>query len=258
MFDDTSASGNQPNPASPYPRHGFAMFSDVGRLRSGNEDLCAAEPEHRIFVVCDGMGGAAAGEVASLLAAEAFIAHLTATPNGISELLLQSAVDAANARVHRQSQQPGLRGMGTTLVALAFSAEGTLWLTHVGDSRCYRLRGRELRPLTRDHSLVEEQVMAGQLTAEQAELSPMRNIITRAVGASPEVQAEIRRLHTQPGDLYLLASDGLTRELPEAVISRLLQANEHLEELCRSLVGAANAAGGRDNISVLLLRIERE
>lgn len=236
----------------------FAMLSDVGRVRSGNEDCCAAEPEHGIFIVCDGMGGAAAGEVASQLAVEEFLDYLKTGPREDAEALLQSAADAANARVHEHSKQPGLRGMGTTLVALTAFPEGALWLTHVGDSRCYRLRGGELLPLTRDHSFVEEQVMAGQLTSEQAERSPLRNIITRAVGAAPTVRAEVRWLGPELGDLYLLASDGLTRELAEAEIAALMGAvpDGNLDEVCRSLIGAANAAGGHDNVTVLLLRIE--
>ncbi len=236
----------------------FAMLSDVGRVRSGNEDCCAAEPEHGIFIVCDGMGGAAAGEVASRLAVEEFIGYMKAARRVDAEALLQSAADAANARVHEYSKRPGLRGMGTTLVALTAFPEGALWLTHVGDSRCYRLRGGELLPLTRDHSFVEEQVLSGRMTPEQAERSPMRNIITRAIGAAPTVWAEVRRLGPELGDLYLLASDGLTRELAEAEVAALLGAalDGDLDQVCRALIEAANAAGGHDNVTVLLLRVE--
>jgi protein phosphatase len=117
------------------------------------------------------------------------------------------------------------------------------------------MRAGELLAMTQDHSLVQEQVMAGQMTVEQAERSPIRNIITRAVGSTPKVQAEIRRLSAQPGDVYLLASDGLTRELPDAALARLLRGDD-LEGMCASLVEAANEAGGKDNVTVLLLRIE--
>ena len=179
----------------------FAMLSDVGRLRGGNEDFCAATPESGVFVVCDGMGGAAAGEVASRLAATTFLEQVnarlpTAEP---CEPLLQAAVEAANAAVRQQGRmEPGRSGMGTTLVALlleeaAEDRDRSLWLVHVGDSRCYRLRAGELQAMTLDHSLVQEQITAGQITAEQAERSPIRNIITRAIGSAPRVQTEIRR-----------------------------------------------------------------
>ncbi|NYF81376.1 Stp1/IreP family PP2C-type Ser/Thr phosphatase [Granulicella arctica] len=242
----------------------FAMLSSLGRVRSGNEDFCAALPENGVFVVCDGMGGAAAGEVASELAATTFLDHLNAVlplPE-VTESLLDAAVQMANSVVFQRSRRsPNLRGMGTTLVALVLPQqeqewERELWLAHVGDSRCYRLRGGELIQLTQDHSLVQEQVMAGQLTPEQAERSPMRNIITRAIGSAARVMAEIRRLDPQPGDLYLLASDGLTRELPDETVAMYL--SEHrsdLEATCRSLIDAANEAGGHDNITVLLLQI---
>jgi serine/threonine protein phosphatase PrpC len=248
----------------------FAMLSSVGRVRSGNEDFCTADAEHGIFVVCDGMGGAAAGEIASQLAASTFLQHLTAAlplPDA-TEPLLNAAAVAANAAVLAHAKgAPELRGMGTTLVALLLCrhADGEtaelpaapLWLTHVGDSRCYRLRNGNLEQLTQDHSLVQEQVAAGHLTQEQAERSPMRNIITRAIGSAGQLQAEIRALDPQPGDLYLLASDGLTRELDDARLATILQSADPsaLEDLCEGLIDAANAAGGHDNVTVLVLRI---
>lgn len=236
----------------------YAMLSDVGRVRQGNEDFCAASPKHGVFVVCDGMGGAAAGEVASELAATAFVEAIEASSTASAEKLLDAAVRRANAVVYLKStQSPRLRGMGTTLVALFLPQRGPgLWLANVGDSRCYRLRDGVLTQLTRDHSLVQEQVLAGQLTPEQAEHSPMRNIITRAIGSREAVEADLRELELHVGDLYLLTSDGLTRELTdEAVQEHLLQAKDDLASTCRSLVNAANRAGGRDNITVLLLRM---
>jgi len=242
----------------------FAMLSDPGRIRSGNEDFCAASLKIGAFVVCDGMGGAAAGEVASQLAATTFLAHLKSEPpaHGIIEARLLTAVRAANTAVYQHSQQgANLHGMGTTLVALYIEDKTEeqshkLWLAHVGDSRCYLLRAGELNQLTQDHSLVQEQVLAGQLTPEQAERSPMRNIITRSIGSHTRVEPDICALDPQPGDLYLLASDGLTRELSDEALTALLStAQPDLEATCRALIDAANAEGGHDNITVLLLQI---
>jgi protein phosphatase len=239
------------------------MLSDTGLLRKGNEDTCAANLELGAFVVCDGMGGAAAGEVASRLAAETFLACLEPV-DAAPAARLSTAIEAANHAVFQKArQQPELSGMGTTLVALLHDAADAetpnLWLAHVGDSRCYLYRGRQLTQLTHDHSLVEEQLRAGQITAYEAARSPMRNYITRAVGSQPTVDIDIQPLDTTPGDLYLLASDGLNRELTEADISTVLAdipsppTTPYLAAACKSLVTAVNHHGGRDNVTVLLV-----
>lgn len=265
------------------------MLSDRGRVRRANEDACAASPLTGAFVVCDGMGGAAGGEVASHIAAETFLSHLS--PNGTQPSRVQSrinlAVQAANSAVYEQSRKtPSLSGMGTTLVALfhspvisrdeeygtrksprnhtnaRLSDPPTLWLVHVGDSRCYQLRRGQLKLLTRDHSLVEEQVRAGQITPEQAAESPMRNLITRAVGAQGAVEPEIHGHHPIVGDLYLLTSDGLTRELNDEDLSTILRAvpadpdRRDLYVACKALVDLANQRGGGDNITVMLIAIQ--
>lgn len=302
------------------PTRAFAMLSNQGRRRHSNQDACAALPERGAFVVCDGMGGAAAGEVASLLACEAFLdclvqrccppaeptepdlAHsppIAAEPvaskhnatqrssNGphaetskSARSRLAQAIRAANQAVFRHSRKsPSLHGMGTTLVALLMddstrrpqddAPTQTIWIAHVGDSRCYLFRAGVLYRLTQDHSLVEEQVRAGLLSHVQAVASPIRNIITRAVGSRPTVEPEIASHTTQPGDLYMLASDGLTRELDDSEITAILnQATSPatlapttpshtlqaaLDTACQALVDAANANGGRDNITVLLV-----
>jgi protein phosphatase len=255
----------------------FAMLSHPGRVRRANEDACGARPEEGVFLVCDGMGGAAAGEVASQLALDAFLAsleqpgpippkserqgsHEARPASAPPRARLEEAIRAANLAVYRHSQKSrNLHGMGTTLVALLFdnATVPTIWLAHVGDSRCYRLRDGSLEQLTQDHSLVEEQIQAGVLSRLQAESSPVRNIITRAIGSQPAVEAEIATHFAQPGDLYLLASDGLTRELNDAEIAGILgraAANaSSLEAACQALVDAANANGGGDNITVLLV-----
>ena len=251
------------------------MLTDPGRVRHNNEDACASSPSDGIFVVCDGMGGAAAGEVASRLAADTFLHHLV---NSASEIPAQkpqasitAAINAANQAVFQHARQnPRLAGMGTTLVALldspsrqqANAAESReLWLTHVGDSRCYRLRDGQLALLTSDHSVVEDQLRAGQITAEQAARSPLRNLITRAIGSHPQVDSEIQNVPVLPGDLYLLASDGLNRELTDEDLTPILAAiptpptESVLNAACESLIAAANFHGGRDNITVILVAI---
>ena len=175
----------------------FAMLSHTGRVRKGNEDTVAASPEHGAFVLCDGMGGAAAGEVASRLAADAFLTHLksgadTRDARTTPDMRLDAAIQAANGAVYQRAKRSlDLRGMGTTLVALLLEpsdATGpSLTLAHVGDSRCYLFRERSLSLLTHDHSLVEEQLRSGQITAFEAKHHPMRNIITRAIGSQPMV-----------------------------------------------------------------------
>ncbi len=263
------------------------MSSHPGRVRKGNEDACAASPEAGAYVVCDGMGGAAAGEVASHLAAETFLSQLRssgsdANPDQKPQARLNAAIHAANQVIFQKAHlEPELSGMGTTLVALLHSpvpptpqspqsdsqpdapitirpAPPTLWLAHVGDSRCYRRRGRELTQLTADHSLVEEQIRAGYITEAEAMFSPMRNVITRAVGSQEHVDVEIQGHRPRIGDLYLLASDGLNRELSSDDIAMVLSniptpaTEPYLAAACESLIKAANHNGGHDNITVLL------
>jgi serine/threonine protein phosphatase PrpC len=264
------------------PAPTFAMLSHRGRVRHANQDACAALPQHCAFVVCDGIGGAAAGEIASKLASEAFLNSLSQPvaaqprrrspawspeasqyPAAHPHTRINDAVSAANQAVFRHSRKSqSLHGMGTTLVAAYLDAAAdtpTLWLAHVGDRRCYLYRRGTLHLLTEDHSLVEEQVRAGTLTAREAAASPIRNIITRAIGSQPTVEPDVAARSTQRGDLVLLTSDGLTRELSDAEIAGIL-ANipasttvPALEAACKALIDAANAHGGRDNITVLLI-----
>jgi serine/threonine protein phosphatase PrpC len=230
-----------------------AGITDRGRMRHANEDFFVMRPEAGAFVVCDGMGGAAAGETASHLAAETAAAALAKAKPGPAAI--REAVRLANSAVYERARQdPRLDGMGTTLVALSLAGK-TAWVGHVGDSRCYRWRAGTLERLTQDHSLVEEQIRIGRMTREQARRSPMQNVITRAVGTRAEVVADVQELQLQRDDLFLIASDGLTRELSDAAIAEILEtAASDLHVVCAALIAAANAAGGRDNITCVMVR----
>jgi PPM family protein phosphatase len=231
-----------------------AGITDRGRSRRANEDFFVMLPEAGVFVVCDGMGGAAAGETASHLAAETAAAALANGKEGAGAV--REAVRLANHAVYERARRDRrLEGMGTTMVALTVSGK-TGWLGHVGDSRCYRWRRGSLERLTQDHSLVEEQIRIGRLTREQARRSPMQNVITRAVGTRAEVIADVQEIDLRRDDIYLIASDGLTRELTDMAIAEVLLAdNSDLDATCANLIAAANAAGGRDNITCVLVRV---
>ncbi|HTV16957.1 MAG TPA: Stp1/IreP family PP2C-type Ser/Thr phosphatase [Acidobacteriaceae bacterium] len=245
-------------------------LSDVGCVREMNEDSFGIRDGDGLFVVCDGMGGGAAGEVASTLAVDAFLAQLgqsklesTPAADAVTEAV-RSAIQYANSLVLQRSRlSPEFRGMGTTLVALWLrkaqfngAAHRAAWVAHAGDSRCYRFRDGELSALTADHSLVEQQVRMGQITAQEAEQSNMRHVITRAVGVDPQLDPEIAITDAQAGDLFLLCSDGLTQEIPEARIAEVLRREERLEDACGVLVAEARHHGGRDNITCVLAQAE--
>ena len=225
--------------------------SDRGRQRQGNEDNFFVRSP--LFVVADGMGGAQAGEVASQMAVDSFDQGL---PDGTPAEGLTQLVEAANRAIHERSQSDAQRaGMGTTVTA-AYVGEEDVTIAHVGDSRAYLLRDGDLIRLTRDHSLVGELVERGKLTEEQAETHPQRSVITRALGPEPDVAVDVKAYHARGGDRFLLCSDGLTSMIPEARVKQILEGTEALEEAGRELIAAANDAGGRDNITVLLFRLE--
>jgi serine/threonine protein phosphatase PrpC len=226
--------------------------SDTGRQRRINEDsLLARAP---LFVVADGMGGAQAGEVASRIAVESFQDGDFA--EGGPEQRLEQQVHAANARIHELSQvDADHAGMGTTLTAV-YVGELEVAIAHVGDSRAYCWREGELLRLTDDHSLVDELIRQGRLTPEEAAEHPQRSIITRALGPEEEVEVDTRSFRARSGDVYLLCSDGLTTMVDEPTLARLLGEHPRLAEAAEALVAQANEAGGRDNITVILLRVE--
>jgi serine/threonine protein phosphatase PrpC len=226
--------------------------SDTGRARRANEDsLLARAP---LFVVADGMGGAQAGEVASRIAVEAFQQGLgdTAEP----EARLATLALVANAHIHELSHTNAEQaGMGTTLTAL-YVGEEEVSIAHVGDSRAYCWRDGELLRLTDDHSLVDELIRQGRLTPEEAVEHPQRSVITRALGPEGTVEIDTRSYRARAGDVYLLCSDGLTTMVGEELLAAQLLAHPRLSDAGEALVTAANEAGGRDNITVLLLRLE--
>ena len=225
--------------------------SDLGRQRQGNEDNFFVRAP--LFVVADGMGGAQAGEVASEMAVESFDGGL---PDGPPAATLVHVIEGANRRIHDRSQADAQRaGMGTTVTA-AYVGEADVTVAHVGDSRAYLLRDGDLIRLTRDHSLVGELVARGKLTEEQAETHPQRSVITRALGPEPDVQVDVQVYQARGGDLFMLCSDGLTSMVPEGRVKPILETGGSLEELGRKLIAAANDAGGRDNITVVLFRLE--
>jgi serine/threonine protein phosphatase PrpC len=237
-----------------------AAATSRGRKRPSNEDAFGFSVEHGIYVVCDGMGGAAAGEVASSLAVDEVMRRLAQqdgkepqASHAVPDAAVQ-AVSAANLVIFsRAESNQKLNGMGTTLVALVVE-ERHAWLLNVGDSRGYRMRQGRLQQITEDHSLVEEQVRLGRLSHSDAAHSPLRNVITRALGTHGQVTPDIFPLEVEPGDLFLLCSDGLTRELSDAVLESLLGAEQTLDDTCAELIRAANKAGGQDNITCLLVR----
>jgi protein phosphatase len=227
--------------------------TDTGRQRRANEDsLLARSP---LFVVADGMGGAQAGEVASRIAVESFKHGLDDTTD--AEGSLAAYAQAANVRIHELSQANAEHaGMGTTLTAVYVGAE-ELAIAQVGDSRAYCLRDGELSRLTDDHSLVDELIRQGRLTPEEAVEHPQRSVITRALGPEPEVEIDTRSYRARGQDVYLLCSDGLTTMVPDARLAEILLAHPRLHDAGEALIAAANEAGGRDNITVVLLRVEQ-
>jgi PPM family protein phosphatase len=228
--------------------------TDTGRQRRANEDsLFARVP---LFVVADGMGGAQAGEVASRTAVEVFRRGLGDGASSDPEGSLTTRALEANSQIHELSQMNADQaGMGTTLTAL-YVGEQEVSIAHVGDSRAYCLRAGKLQRLTDDHSLVDELLRQGKLTPEEAVEHPQRSIITRALGPEPTVEVDTCTLRALAGDVYLLCSDGLTTMLAEPKIGEILTQRPRLRDAGEALLAAANAAGGRDNITVILFRLE--
>ena len=245
--------------------------SDVGRKRKGNEDSLACNEAMRLYVVADGMGGHAAGEVASRVAVDAIEEFVTLTsgneeitwPFGLDETIsydgnrLKTAIRHANRKVIEATRERAeLEGMATTVAAVLVDGD-VANIAHVGDSRIYLWSGGEIRLLTSDHSWINEQVQSGVISAEQARSHPLRNVVTRALGGRAELVVDVQSRKMAAGEVLLLCSDGLTTMVPDAQIAALLGgAGEDLAAAARGLVDAANESGGEDNITVLLVRFE--
>jgi serine/threonine protein phosphatase PrpC len=240
--------------ASGAPALRWGSATDVGRVRRVNEDgVLTRSP---LFAVADGMGGHAAGEVASSVALTTLAAHLDGTPALDADTVV-AAVRAANAAVFdRAAERPDLRGMGTTLCAVVLTgAADRLVIVNVGDSRVYVVQDGALTQITRDHSYVEELVAAGALTRDEARTHPHRNIVTRALGIEPSVQVDAWEVALTPGDRYLLCSDGLFGEVDDHVIAQVLAGVADPQEAAERLVRMANEHGGRDNITAAVVDV---
>ena len=241
----------------------FHAVTDPGRARENNEDSVAFDAEALVAVLADGMGGYNAGEIASGMAT-AFIkselsrwlieAGALAQPKEIRRAM-EICVDNANLAIYNSANaNPAFAGMGTTLVLGVFK-EGRLLVGHIGDSRCYRLRSNSLQQITKDHSLLQEQIDAGLITQEQAAVSPIKNLVTRALGVEQAVMLEVNEFSVEPGDLYLMCSDGLSDMVTDEVIARIAGEASGLDQISGHLVTAANDNGGKDNISVLMIAV---
>jgi serine/threonine protein phosphatase PrpC len=250
----------------------IAKATHTGMVRSHNEDSIAVEPDIGLAVLADGMGGYNAGEVASGIAT-ALISNETkealtrvdphtvdrSTGTVAAAALLRDVIVKANASIYQSANsQPQYAGMGTTLVA-TLCCDNKITVAHIGDSRCYRFRDGRLEQITRDHSLLQEQIDSGLLTKEAARRSQNKNLVTRALGIEPEVEAEIHTYEVRPGDIYLICSDGLNDMVEDEDIALTLDAlGGNLVLAAEQLVQMANDAGGRDNVSVILIKVKRE
>jgi len=240
--------------------------SDIGKVRQSNQDAFACDTDHQFYVVADGMGGHSGGEIASRKAVEALRAALleeitvstdSESGNGSNDTTLVRAIEAANGHVFKMaSEDRKLQGMGTTLVALRV-LNSTASIGSVGDSRVYLWRGQRLRQVTRDHSLVNEYVRLGTLSAEEASTHPLKHIISRAIGVHPSVEVDHFVIPLQADDVFVLCSDGLTNMLDDNDIRDTLTAvGNKPPALCTELITRANAKGGLDNITVVAVHCE--
>ncbi|HSO46029.1 MAG TPA: Stp1/IreP family PP2C-type Ser/Thr phosphatase [Rhodoferax sp.] len=240
----------------------FCAKTDPGLMRRNNEDAVRVDESCGLALLADGMGGYNAGEVASGMATTLIAAELARCLSGSARLshpddirrALAASVGLANQAILQAAiDNPGYSGMGTTLVAAVFQGDQLL-LTHLGDSRCYRLRGQVLTQITIDHSMRQEQVDAGLITREHAANAPGRNLLTRALGVQANAPVEVGIFPVAAGDLYLMCSDGLTDMVDDVSIARLMVHEKNSVKLASALINLANAKGGRDNIAVVLIR----
>lgn len=247
-----------------------AACTDNGRIRPTNEDSYHVSREKKLFVLSDGMGGAAKGEVASAMAVDVVSACFEQDAQGSMSLesestsefsdetnLLIRAIRLANRKIHEEgTRDPAARGMGATIVAARISGSG-LSLAHVGDSRAYLFRAHTLQQLTSDHSLVAEQIRQGLMTHQQAAVSELQSVLTRALGMEESVEVDADEMELFPGDSLLLCSDGLTRMVPDDEITGILSQVPDVQTAAERLVRRANECGGHDNITVVVVRVSK-
>jgi protein phosphatase len=242
----------------------FALKTDPGQVRPLNEDAVGADPDAGLFILADGLGGYNAGEIASTMAVSALLAELPCALESARQAgtvfdpasVLRERLIAMNSTIFRAAlNSSAFEGMATTIV-VAWLLGDRLWIAHAGDSRAYRMRRGQLEQLTRDHSFSQELLDAGMVTEEEARLLPAKNLVTRALGASAEIDPEVHDYPLEAGDLLLLCSDGLTEMINAAEIGGLLAAADgNVHEGARRLVELANEAGGRDNVSVVVVGV---
>jgi protein phosphatase len=244
----------------------FALKSHPGKVRPLNEDAVGADPNIGLFVLADGLGGYNAGEVASTMAVSSLLsclgaeleqAHRSEDGNFDPARALREALIARNDEIFRAALHSSMyEGMATTAV-VAWFLGGRLWVAHAGDSRLYRFRAGSLVQVTRDHSFSQELLDAGMISEEEARVLPAKNLVTRAVGASPTLEPEVHDYELEAGDIILLCSDGLTEMVSNEDIGAMMSADEqNIAQAARRLVDNANEAGGRDNCSVILVRVD--
>lgn len=234
-------------------------LTDVGLLRSVNQDAYYVDPEGRLFIVADGMGGHAGGQEASQIATQVIqdyvLAHWDSEEDSAT-LLRQALVEANAAILQDQRQHPERSDMGTTAVVVIFRDEAEPWCAHVGDSRLYRLRGATLEQVTADHTWVAQAMKTGDMTADEARVHPWRHVLAQCLGREDLEHLDVQPLQIQPGDRLLLCSDGLTEEVSDPLIAQQLKQIRACDKAALALINAAKNHGGRDNITVVIVAID--
>ncbi len=248
------------------PKLDFSGQTDIGTRRRVNQDTYATDLETGLFLICDGMGGHAGGEIASRMAVDLVMSEMrSAKPDGANHdgssrpisargQILRSALIKANTAIYQAAHGSENAGMGSTIVALMITGK-TATVAHIGDSRAYLFRRGKLRQLTEDHSLVLEEVKMGVITAEMARTSPHRNVITRALGPSEKVEPDLSEFKIKPGDMIMMATDGITKPVEEPEILAILSSEKDLKAKCNDLIESAKKNGGEDNLTCIVLQV---
>jgi protein phosphatase len=237
----------------------YAGLTDVGRVRTSNEDCMGLFPDLNLFVVADGMGGHAAGEVASSMAVESLRESLSknegADTHSPAPHRLEKAIKSSNQKIYEAGKQsPALAGMGTTIVSVLLDQD-TAYIGYVGDSRVYLFRQNEISQLTTDHSLVNEYLKKGMMTQQEAERHPLKHVLSRALGTALAVEVDILSVPLKSEDILLLCSDGLSNTVTQQIMLQTLkQSTGNLQEACQQLIAQGNNRGGVDNITVILIQ----